>query len=144
LCNRDDEFDEIGVRLLPEGFLAASEEVVQETGNPYKGIGFQVVVQRIVPVSLDRGKQNLNSICRLQCAVALVLGRFDAFDIDNVVSPFHRISPVARDVHPHNLGYSDSTHVPNRCAPQIVKLEQDAEKLAQMGKTCDPGNALIV
>src|SRR5258707_12355179 len=33
LMKKDDEFDEVGVRLLPEGLLSTSEKVVQERGD---------------------------------------------------------------------------------------------------------------
>src|SRR5258708_9429251 len=48
---RDDEFDEVGVRLLPEGLLSTSEKVVQERGDVVReGVGVEVVVERVVAV----------------------------------------------------------------------------------------------
>src|SRR5260221_13717352 len=49
--NKDDEFDEVGVRLLPEGLLSTSEKVVQERGDVVRqGVGVEVVVERVVAV----------------------------------------------------------------------------------------------
>src|SRR5258708_21891212 len=51
LMKKDDEFDEVGVRLLPEGLLSTSEKVVQERGDVVrKGVGVEVVVERVVAV----------------------------------------------------------------------------------------------
>src|SRR5260221_14641813 len=47
LMKKDDEFDEVGVRLLPEGLLSTSEKVVQERGDVVReGVGVEVVVER--------------------------------------------------------------------------------------------------
>jgi hypothetical protein len=47
----DDEFHEIGVGLLPEGFLAPAEEVVQQRSDVVReGIGIEVVVKGVVTV----------------------------------------------------------------------------------------------
>src|SRR5258706_6528811 len=49
--NKDDEFDEVGVRLLPEGLLSTSEKVVQERGDVVReGVGVEVVVEWVVAV----------------------------------------------------------------------------------------------
>ncbi len=51
LVEKDDELDEIRVCLLPEGFLAAPVEVIEERGDPVgESVGFEVVVQRIVAI----------------------------------------------------------------------------------------------
>src|SRR5229473_4749834 len=51
LVKKDDELDEIGVRLLPEGFLASAKEIVQERGDVVReGVRVQVVVERVVAV----------------------------------------------------------------------------------------------
>jgi len=51
LMKKDDEFDEIGIRLLPEGFLATAKEIVQERGDVVgKGVSVQVIVERVVAV----------------------------------------------------------------------------------------------
>src|SRR5580692_4764228 len=51
LMKKDDELDEIGVRLLPERFLAAAEQVVQERSNVVRqGVSVQVAVKRVVAV----------------------------------------------------------------------------------------------
>src|SRR5258708_26376854 len=51
LMKKDDEFDEVGVRLLPEGLLSTSEKVVQERGDVVReGVGVEVVVERVVAV----------------------------------------------------------------------------------------------
>src|SRR5260370_28565285 len=48
---KNDEFDEVGVRLLPEGLLSTSEKVVQERGDVVReGVGVEVVVERFVGV----------------------------------------------------------------------------------------------
>ena len=48
---QDDEFHEVGVGLLPEGFFALPEQVIQEGGDAVgQRIGIQIVVERIVPV----------------------------------------------------------------------------------------------
>src|SRR5438046_6104237 len=47
LMKKDDEFDEVGVRLLPEGLLSTSEKVVQERGDVVsEGVGVEVIVER--------------------------------------------------------------------------------------------------
>ena len=51
LMKKDDELDEVRVRLLPEGFLAAAEEIVQERGDVVsEGVGVEVIVKRVVAV----------------------------------------------------------------------------------------------
>src|SRR5882762_4404328 len=51
LMKKDDELDEVGVRLLPEGFLATAEKVVQERSDVVReGVGVEVVVKRVVAV----------------------------------------------------------------------------------------------
>src|SRR6202795_633372 len=51
LMKEDDELDEVGVRLLPEGFLATAKEIVQKRSDVVReGIGVQVVVKRVVAV----------------------------------------------------------------------------------------------
>ena len=46
---QDDEFYEVGVGLLPEGFLAAAEEVVQQRSDVVReGVGIEVVVKGVV------------------------------------------------------------------------------------------------
>ena len=51
LVKKDDELDEIRVRLLPEGFLAATKQIVQERSDVVReGIGVEVVVKRVVAV----------------------------------------------------------------------------------------------
>src|SRR6202795_1544915 len=51
LVKEDDELDEVGVSLLPEGFLASAKEIVQKRGDVVReGIGVQVVVKRVVAV----------------------------------------------------------------------------------------------
>src|SRR5229473_59392 len=51
LVKKDDELDEVGVRLLPEGFLATAKEIVQERGNVVrKGVSVKVIVKRVVAV----------------------------------------------------------------------------------------------
>src|SRR6266436_4889994 len=51
LMKKDDEFDEVGVRLLPEGLLSTSEKVVQERGDVVsEGVGVEVIVERVVAI----------------------------------------------------------------------------------------------
>src|SRR5207245_5749800 len=51
LMKKDDEFDEVGVRLLPEGFLSTPEKVVQKRGDVVReGVGVEVVMERVVAV----------------------------------------------------------------------------------------------
>src|SRR5258706_7657887 len=51
LMKKNDELDEVGVCLLPEGLLPTSEEVVQERGDVVReGVGCRVVVERVVAV----------------------------------------------------------------------------------------------
>src|SRR5882762_4610697 len=51
LMKKDDEFDEVGVRLLPEGLLSTSEKVVQERGDVVReGVGVEVVVEIFLSV----------------------------------------------------------------------------------------------
>src|SRR5439155_18531690 len=51
LMKEDDELDEVGVRLLPERFLATAEKVVQERGDVVsEGVRVQVIVERVVAV----------------------------------------------------------------------------------------------
>jgi hypothetical protein len=51
LGKQNDELHKIGVRLLPERFLAFAKEVVQKRCNAVgKGVGVQVVVQWVVTV----------------------------------------------------------------------------------------------
>jgi RHS repeat-associated protein len=51
LMKKDDEFDEVGVRLLPEGLLSTSEKVVQERGDVVSdGVGVKVIMERVVAV----------------------------------------------------------------------------------------------
>ena len=48
---KDDELDEVGVGLLPEGLLAPAEKVVQKRGDVVReGVRVQVVVERVVAV----------------------------------------------------------------------------------------------
>ena len=48
---KDDELHEVGVSLLPERFPALAEEIVQERGDAVsKGVGVEVVMERIIPV----------------------------------------------------------------------------------------------
>ena len=45
LMQQDDELHQVGVGLLPEGFLALAEEVIQQGRDAVgQGVGFQVVV----------------------------------------------------------------------------------------------------
>ena len=47
----DDEFDQIRVCLLPEGFLASAEEVVQQRCDVVRqSVGVEVVVERVVAI----------------------------------------------------------------------------------------------
>src|SRR5712664_40034 len=51
LVKKDDELDEVGVRLLPEGFLATAKEIVQERGDVVRErVSVQVIVEGIVAV----------------------------------------------------------------------------------------------
>src|SRR5579859_1848475 len=51
LMKKDDELDEIGVRLLPEWFFAAAKEVVEERSDVVRqGVSVQVAVKRVVAV----------------------------------------------------------------------------------------------
>ena len=51
LMKQDDEFYEVGVGLLPEGFLAPAEQVVQQRSDVVgEGVGVEVVVKRVVAV----------------------------------------------------------------------------------------------
>src|SRR5260221_3688843 len=51
LMKKDDEVDEVGVRLLPEGLLSTSKKVVQERGDVVcEGVVVEVVVERVVAV----------------------------------------------------------------------------------------------
>ena len=51
LMKEDDELDEVGVGLLPEGLLATAEQIVQERGDVVRqGVRFQVIVERVVAV----------------------------------------------------------------------------------------------
>src|SRR5579859_6306868 len=51
LMKKDDELHEIGVRLLPEWFLAAAKEIVQERSDVVReGVSVQVAVKRVVAV----------------------------------------------------------------------------------------------
>ena len=51
LMKKDDELDEVGVRLLPEGFLATAKEIVQKRSDVVReGVGVEVVVKRVVAV----------------------------------------------------------------------------------------------
>src|SRR5260221_4628069 len=51
LMKKDDELDEIGIRLLPEWFLAAAKQVVQERSDVVRqGVSVQVAVKRVVAV----------------------------------------------------------------------------------------------
>jgi hypothetical protein len=48
---QDDELHQVGVSLLPEGFLAPAEKVVQQRGDVVgKGVGIEVVVKWVVAV----------------------------------------------------------------------------------------------
>jgi hypothetical protein len=47
----DDELHEVGIGLLPEGFLAFAEEIVEQRSNVVRErISVEVVVQRVVAV----------------------------------------------------------------------------------------------
>src|ERR1700685_3241021 len=51
LMEKDDELDEVGVRLLPERLLATAEKVVQKRGDVVReGVGVEVIVKRVVAV----------------------------------------------------------------------------------------------
>ena len=51
LMKKDDELDEIRVCLLPEGFLASPEEVIQERGDVVgQSVGVEIVVQGVVAI----------------------------------------------------------------------------------------------
>ncbi len=51
LVKKDDELHEIGVRLLPEGLLAAAEKIVQKRGDVVgESVGVEIVVKRVVAV----------------------------------------------------------------------------------------------
>ena len=59
LVQQDDELDQVGVGLLPEGFFATPKEIVQQRSDPVgQRISVQIVVQRIVPV----GESSLTSM----------------------------------------------------------------------------------
>ncbi len=48
---KDDEFNEVCVRLLPEGFLAPAEEVIQERRNVVgQRVSVEVTIQGVVAV----------------------------------------------------------------------------------------------
>ena len=48
---KDDEFDEVRVRLLPERFLPSSEKIVQKRSDVVReGVGVQIIVKRVVAV----------------------------------------------------------------------------------------------
>ena len=48
---KNDEFDEVGVRLLPERLFAAAEKVVQKRSDVIRqSVGVQIVVERVVAV----------------------------------------------------------------------------------------------
>ena len=48
---QDDELHEVGVGLLPEGFFAFAEEIIEQRSDvECEGIGVEVVVQRVVAV----------------------------------------------------------------------------------------------
>jgi hypothetical protein len=47
----DDEFDEVGVSLLPEWFFAFCKEIVEQCGDVVgQRIGIQIVVERVVTI----------------------------------------------------------------------------------------------
>src|SRR5208283_424714 len=51
LMKKNDELDEIGVRLLPERLLAPAKEIVQERGDVIRqGVRVQVAVKRVVAI----------------------------------------------------------------------------------------------
>src|SRR5262249_198370 len=51
LVEEGDEFQQIGVGLLPEWLLTSAKEIVEERGNVVgEGVGIEVVVERIVTV----------------------------------------------------------------------------------------------
>ena len=46
----DHELDEVRARLLPEGLLAAAEEIGHERGNAVgQRVGVEIVVEGVVP-----------------------------------------------------------------------------------------------
>src|SRR3569833_1312838 len=47
----------------------------------------------------------------------------DVLDINDVVSPFHRISTMSGNSHPHDLRNARAAHVANCGATQIVKFQ---------------------
>src|SRR5580704_388456 len=51
LVQKNDELDEIGVRLLPERFFTPPEQIIQERSDTVRqSVGVQIVVERVVPV----------------------------------------------------------------------------------------------
>ena len=51
LVQQDDELDQVGIGLLPERFLAATEQVVEQRGDAIgQRVGLEVVVERVVAV----------------------------------------------------------------------------------------------
>src|SRR5215472_11110923 len=51
LVQQDDELDQIGVGLLPEGFFATPKEIVEQRSDPVsQRISLQFVVQGVVSV----------------------------------------------------------------------------------------------
>src|SRR5882724_954078 len=51
LMKKDDELDEICVRLLPEGFLSLAEKIVEKRGDvESQRVGVKVVVKRVVAI----------------------------------------------------------------------------------------------
>ena len=51
LMKKDDEFDEVGVRLLPERLLASSEKIIQKRSNVVrKRVCVEIIVKRVVAV----------------------------------------------------------------------------------------------
>src|SRR5580658_6064750 len=51
LMKKDDELDEVGVGLLPEGLLATSKEIIEERGDVVgERVGVEIVVKRVVAV----------------------------------------------------------------------------------------------
>src|SRR6202050_3454208 len=51
LMEKDDELHEVGISLLPERFLAAAEEIVQERCDVVgEGVGVEIIVERVVAV----------------------------------------------------------------------------------------------
>jgi hypothetical protein len=48
---KDDKFDEVRVRLMPEGFLAPAEGVVQERRDVvFQGVSVEIIIQGVVAV----------------------------------------------------------------------------------------------